>query len=157
MTMKCSNIINDSNNIYTLTTAWHYHKTHFALIIGLITISNTLLQLLTFKCTTVIYNFLCTIAIDYFCMHYCNWQLLFGLVQLRTIACCRPVLTTSVTLIATMHISSIQHYSLYVTCYELALWLVELLLQLQMQTKTTECSNIINYYNSNNNHTLTTA
>ena len=38
----------------------------------------TLLQLLTFKCTMVIDNFLCAIAIDYFCMHYdyCNWQLL---------------------------------------------------------------------------------
>ena len=107
MTMKCSNIINynNSDNIYTLTTAWHYHETHFALIIGLITISNTLLQLLTFKCTTVIYNFLCTIAIDYFCMHYCNWQLLYDLLQMTTIACCRTILRISFTLIATTHIT----------------------------------------------------
>ena len=71
-------------------------------------------------------------------MHYCNWLLLYALLKLTTFvwtvatACCRPALTTSVTLIATMHISSIQHYSLYKTRYELVLWLVELLLQLQM-------------------------
>ena len=78
MTMKCSNIINynNSDNIYTLTTAWHYHETHFALIIGLITISNTLLQLLTFKCTMVIYHFF---------MYYCNWLLLYAPLQLTTI------------------------------------------------------------------------
>ena len=34
---------------------------------------------------------------------------------------------------------------------------MELRSQLKMQNITTECSNIINYNNSNNNHTLTTA
>ena len=56
-----------------------YGTTTFVWTIATITINITLLQLLTFKCTMVIDNFLCTIAIDYFCMHYCNWQLLFGL------------------------------------------------------------------------------
>ena len=83
-----------------------YGTTTFVRTIATIRINITLLQLPTFKCTMVIDNFLCNIAIGYFCMHYCNWQLLFRLLQLRTIACCRPVLTTSVTLIATTHINS---------------------------------------------------
>ena len=82
-----------------------YWATTFVRTIATITINITLLQLLTFKCTMVIDNFLYNITIGYFCMHYCNWQLLFGLLQLRTIACCRPALTTSVTLIATTHIN----------------------------------------------------
>ena len=45
-------------------------------------------------------------------MHYCNWLLLYALLKLTTFfwtvatACCRPALTTSVTLIATKHINS---------------------------------------------------
>ena len=108
------------------------------------------------KCTMVFDNFLSTIAIGYFCMHYCNWQLLFGLLQLRTNSCCRLALTTSVTLIATTHIDLYQHYSIWQTCYELTLWLLELLLQLEIQNMSKECSNIINYNNSNNIYRLTT-
>ena len=68
----------------------HFHgTTTFQRTIVTITINITSLQLLTFKCKMVIDNFLCNIAIDYFRMHYCSWQLLFGLLQLRTIVCCR--------------------------------------------------------------------
>ena len=74
-----------------------YETTTFVWIIATITINITLVQILTFKCT---------ITIDYFCMNYCNQQLLFVLLQLRTIARCRSVLTTLVTLIATLHINS---------------------------------------------------
>ena len=62
-----------------------YGTTTIVWTIAPITIKITLLQLLTFNCTMPIDNFLCTIAIDYFFMHYCNWQLLYGLLQLRTL------------------------------------------------------------------------
>ena len=88
-----------------------YGTTTFVWTIVTITINITLLQLSTSKCTIVIDNFLSSFAIDYFCMNYCSWQLLFGILQLRTFACCRPALKTSATLIATMHIYSEQHYS----------------------------------------------
>ena len=55
--------------------------------IGLMTIGNTLLQLLTFKCTMVIDNILKTIPIVNFCMPYCNCQLFYGTTTfVRTIA-----------------------------------------------------------------------
>ena len=82
-----------------------YGRTTFVWTIVTITINITLLQLLTSKCTIIIDNVLSLIAIDYFCMHYCNWQLLYGLLQLTTSACCRTTLRTSVTLIATTHIN----------------------------------------------------
>ena len=49
-----------------------YGTTTFVWTIATITINITLLQLLTFKCPMVIDNFLWTIAIDYFCLDYCN-------------------------------------------------------------------------------------
>ena len=82
-----------------------YGTTTFVWTIATNTINITLLQLLTFKCTMVIDNFLCTIAIDYFCMHYCNCQLLYDVLQMMAIARCRTTLRTSVTLIATAHIN----------------------------------------------------
>ena len=54
-------------------------------IVQLHLINNTLLQLLTIKYSK---------AIAYFCIHNCKWQLLYGLLRLMTIACCRPALTT---------------------------------------------------------------
>ena len=123
----------------------HFYGTTIFVVwtIATITINITLLQILTLKCTMVIDNFLCTVTIDYFCMHYCTRQLFFGLLQLRTVACCRPALTKLVTLIAHKLIT--------------ASGLVKLQLQLQMQNLTTESSTTINYNNSNNKHKLTTA
>ena len=46
--------------------------TTFVCNIATITINIKSLQLLTFKCTMVIDTCLCTIAIDYFCINYCN-------------------------------------------------------------------------------------
>ena len=69
-----------------------YGTTTFVWTIASITINITLSQLLTFKCSMVKWKLF---------MHYCNWLLLFGLLQLRTIACCRSALTASVALITT--------------------------------------------------------
>ena len=79
----------NKNNKLQLLTFWmpygnirrFYGTTTFAWTIGSITINSTLSKLLTFKCTMVINNFLCMIAIDYnlftiaidnFCIDYCN-------------------------------------------------------------------------------------
>ena len=50
-------------------------------------------------------TFVCPIATDNFCLHYCNWQHF------------KHYSNLSVILIATTHINSWQHYSLYMTCY----------------------------------------
>ena len=62
-----------------------------------------LLQLNTFKALLQFSTFVCHIEISSILMEQ---QLLFGLLQLRTITCCRPALTMSVTLITTTHINS---------------------------------------------------
>ena len=64
-----------------------------------------IITIFAFKCTMVIDNFLCAIAIDNFCMHYYYWQLLYGLLQQRTITYCRTTLISSVTLITTTYIN----------------------------------------------------
>ena len=47
-----------------------------------------ILQLTTFHKLSWLLTFvLCTIAIDKFSMHYCNWQLFYALLQLITVVC----------------------------------------------------------------------
>ena len=95
---------------------------------------------------------------DSFCVHnlqkttsVCtiNWQLLFVLLQLVTFICTCTIdtfLYTTAIVNFCMYYCNYQHLFeiLYKTCYELTLWLVELLSQLEMQNMTTECLNIIN-------------
>ena len=85
--------------------------TTFVFTIALITI-NELLQFVPLNALwglTIFYvllqltTFACTITIDNFCMHYYYRQLLYGLLQQRTITYFRTTLTSSVTLITTTY------------------------------------------------------
>ena len=72
-------------------------------------------------------TFVCTIAIDNFCLHYYNWQLLFALLQLITFVCTTAIdnifiqlqLTNIVLTIATVDMCLLQSniYNIrYINC-----------------------------------------
>ena len=78
---------------------------NFVFTIALITI-NKLLQFFPLNALWGWTTFFCAIAIANFCMHYNYKQLLYGLMQQRTITCFRSISTSSVTLYTTTYIKS---------------------------------------------------
>ena len=111
-----------------LTFLWNHN---FCIDYCTVAISIILIQLLTFKSAMVIDICLCTIASDYFCMHQCNWQHLFGLLQLRTTAQLKikgclmylPLLFQSSNDISMGNMNQTQMYQLYDIKWQHKHWL----------------------------------
>ena len=112
--------------------------------------------------TSIVYTIVCTTGIDksfaallqkstYHSL--LQLLLLYALLQGRKFVC-----TITITkLLYTNEINNFcMHYSLYMTCYRLTMWLIELLSPLNKQDMTTKCSIHLKYNNSNSIDAITT-
>ena len=112
--------------------------------------------------TSIVYTIACTTGIDksfaallqkstYHSL--LQLLLLYALLQGRKFVC-----TITITkLLYTNEINNFcMHYSLYMTCYRLTMWLIELLSPLNKQDMTTKCSIHLKYNNSNRIDAITT-
>ena len=162
-----------SNIVFLYTTAIHSFYMHYfnrqllyVLLQFLFTVTSEILCCSTIpidniSSTNTIINFYIYYWNRQSFMHFWFWRVHFMLMQSTTAVCYIAIVEYSMlqkqyhyqnncnTLITTLGV--------YLTCYGLTFWLLELLWQLKMQNMTTEYSNNLNHNNRNNTNTLTTA